>query len=175
MYRNGTRRYRNILLIFWLVYWIIAYFSVVQFFSVRNVVYRLLTPYLGTQEDNLVFFDYYVYGTERRFNEGLEKDIPKAKELLKLNNEGVVIKIEGEDDILSRGDYLLIRDHNVPEFNIEVYVAKNIFYRNMSIPFPTAVHFLEYHTERIIFWVFICCIVFVFSFGVRAFILRNVF
>ena len=126
------------------LYLIVAYI-LCSFVSARNVSFRLLTPFVSVDDNNLLFCDYFVYGTERRFNEGLITDVPAAKDRLKESGDAVVFKIPGRGKHIVFSDYSIVYDENVPELNIEIYVAKNIAVGKISLPFVTAETLIEHY------------------------------
>lgn len=128
---------------------IVLYVFVSLFVTARDVAYRMLTPLVETNEDNLVLFDYYVYGTEERFNEAMGKVVLPVKDELKKKGEAVVVKIPGKGERIFYSDYSVVFDESVPELNIEIHIVKNISLKKISVPFATAERLFEVYLARI--------------------------
>ena len=143
--------FRYVLLVCLTVLYVICPF----FLSARDISFCILTPFIDAEEKNLVLFDYYVYGTEQRFDEGMEKRVPQIKDKLKERNEAVIVKVPGNNVRRIYADYSVVFDQTVPELNIEIYVAKNVTFKNMSVPFVTAETLLERYLERFFKWFFV--------------------
>jgi hypothetical protein len=108
-----------------------------QVFS-DDLGYKLATSMSITQDDNLLLYDYQVYGTEERFNEGLIEDINDVKADFKERNEVLAIKIYGEKEtIVFHDDYLYMTDPDTPELNIEYYLVKDMEFNEMNVPSRT--------------------------------------
>ncbi|MBQ9276483.1 MAG: hypothetical protein IJ226_02710 [Clostridia bacterium] len=107
------------------------------------MAYCILTPFIDTDNENTVLYDYYVYATDRRFNEGLKKDIVKAVDDLQQRNEGIVVKVKGADKVINKNNFIIVYSEEIPDKNIEIYIAKNLEFTFASLPFRTAEMFLE--------------------------------
>ena len=111
--------------------------SFVVFGVTERVVYRALLPFVNTDEENLVFLDYKVYGNERLLDKNYKKYISAKTKFLKTNDEFVVVKIKGARRKTIESDYIIIYDDSVPELNVEIYVAKNVDFGVNSLPLKT--------------------------------------
>jgi hypothetical protein len=108
-----------------------------QVFS-DDLGYKLATSMSITQDENLLLYDYQVYGAEERFNEGLIEDVNDVKADFKERNEVLAIKIYGEKEtIVFRDDYFYMTDPDTPELNIEYYLVKDMEFNDMNVPSRT--------------------------------------
>jgi hypothetical protein len=90
------------------------------------------------EDENLLLYDYQVYGTEERFNQGLIEDVNEVKNDFKDRNEILAIKIYGEKEtIVYHDDYLYMTDLDTPELNIEYYLVKDMEFNDMNVPSRT--------------------------------------
>jgi|SRR6056297_2711774 len=109
-----------------------------------DLAYRLATSMSMTEEDNLLLYDYKVYGTEERFNQGLIEDVEAIKNNFKERNEIVGIKIHGETESIEyKDDYIFITDPDTPELNIEYYLVKDMEFNDMNVPSRTFIMLFE--------------------------------
>jgi len=108
-----------------------------QVFS-NDLGYRLATSMSIAEDENLLLYDYQVYGTEERFNQGLIEDVSEVKNDFKDRNEILAIKIYGEKEtIVYYDDYLYMTDPDTPELNIEYYLVKDMEFNDMNVPSRT--------------------------------------
>ena len=126
----------------------------------KELAFRFCTPYVSTESDNLVFYNYKVFGTENSFEKNLSQYIAKEKNFLKSKNEFAVVKIKGGYSVERKADYIFISDERVPDLNVEIYIAKNFEIGNNSLPLKTVVLLLQKAVTTII------CILFLIAFTV---------
>lgn len=98
-------------------------------------VYSFATSAADINENTLVMYDYKVYGTENRFNQGLDSDVLSQLSTFKERGEILLVKIYGEDEnLVYKEDYWLQTSGDVVELNIEYYIVPNIRIQNNSLP-----------------------------------------
>lgn len=98
-------------------------------------VYSFATSAADMNENTLVMYDYKVYGTENRFNQGLDSDVLSQLSIFKERGEILLVKIYGENEsLVYKEDYWLQTSSNVVELNIEYYIVPNIRIQNNSLP-----------------------------------------
>lgn len=91
-----------------------------------------------TSTESLLFYDYDVYGTEERFNDGLIQDIDIVESLFKERDEVLAVKIYGETDSMEiRNDYIFITSPDTPLLNIEYYLVQYMEFNDINIPCRT--------------------------------------
>ena len=129
----------------------------------KELGYRILVFYVNTETENLYFYDYKVYGTKKIFNAKFIDYVIKEKEILKDKNELTVVKINGENGVSVCGDFVLVRDVTVPELNVEIYIAKNIDFKNYSLPCKTVAVF-AFNTLNLLIEI-VYCVIFAAFFG----------
>lgn len=120
----------------------------------KELAFRFCTPYVSTESDNLVFYNYKVFGTENSFEKNLSQYIAKEKNFLKSKDEFIVVKIKGEYLVKHKADYILISEENVSDLNVEIYIAKNFDIGNNSLPLKTVVLLLQKIIKIIIYLLF---------------------
>ena len=167
--------FRHVFQFYLFIYLVLASFLVAYLVDFYDLSYRALTPYLGQEEENLVFFDYYAYGTERRFSKGLTEDVIQSTQKLKENREGAVVKVPGKKASIICENYILVYDENVPDLNIEIYVAKNVNFWAMSLPFPTVVSLVERYSQIIVFWIIVFLLFFDLFFCFKEIVFHDIF
>ena len=136
----------------------------VFFNPAQEIVYGVLTPFINVDEDKTILYDYLVYGTGRRMDEGYVIDVPEIIDKLKDRGEGIIIKEKGDSYKKTQYDYIFMRDEDVPELNIEIYIAKNVEFPFGSFPFRTSELFLENIVEKFLIYSSFC--VFLILYGV---------
>lgn len=100
--------------------------------------FMIATSLAITDESNMLLFDYKVYATEERFNEGMLNDVEKMKLAFRERSEIMAIKIYGENESIQiKDDYVFIVDQDTPELNIEYYLIKDMMFDEMSFPVRT--------------------------------------
>lgn len=100
--------------------------------------FMIATSLAITDESNMLLFDYKVYATEERFNEGMLYDVEKMKLAFRERSEIMAIKIYGENESIQiKDDYVFIVDQDTPELNIEYYLIKDMMFDEMSFPVRT--------------------------------------
>lgn len=100
--------------------------------------FMMATSLAITDESNMLLFDYKVYATEERFNEGMLDDVEEMKLAFRERSEVMAIKIYGENESIQiKDDYVFIVDHDTPELNIEYYLIKDMMFDEMSFPVRT--------------------------------------
>lgn len=109
----------------------------------KDVVFKFCTPYVNTEPENLVFYKYKVFGTEKSFQKNLYGYIEREKSFLKSKNEFIVVKINGKNSVDRKADYILIHEESIAELNAEIYIAKNFDFGNNSLPLKTLVVLLQ--------------------------------
>lgn len=98
-------------------------------------VYSFATSAADINENTLVMYDYKVYGTENRFNQGLDSDVLSQLSIFKERGEILLVKIYGEDEsLVYKEDYWLQTSGDVVELNIEYYIVPNFRIQNNSLP-----------------------------------------
>jgi hypothetical protein len=104
----------------------------------KKASYLLATSMAITKNDNLLLYDYQVYGNIERFEQGLLSDVQEVKLDFQERNEIVAIKIYGENNLIeTREDYIFIIDSETPELNIEYYLVKDLEFNDIYIPCRT--------------------------------------
>jgi hypothetical protein len=105
---------------------------------VDDQVYSLATSMAVTSDTNFLLYDYEVYSTVERFEEGLIEDVDVVKQAFKERNEIVAVKIySDENKIEFREDYIFIYSTQVPELNIEYHLVKDLNVADINIPIRT--------------------------------------
>lgn len=100
----------------------------------EDMPFQLATSMAITSDDNLLLYDYDVYGTIERFNEGLIVDVEETKLAFKERNEILVVKVPGDIERTEvKDDYIYITSKDVPELNIEYYLVKDMTVNGISI------------------------------------------
>ncbi len=148
-------------------YLLLSFLLIAFLFSERQLSYMVLTRFISLEDENVVLYDYYVYATDRRFAEGLEKDVNKAVVDLQKRGEGIVVKIKGDSKVVKHDNYILVYNERVPEMNIEIYIAKNVEFSFASLPFRTLENLFEDILSILIIFIylvlfeidiFLCCV-----------------
>jgi len=104
----------------------------------EDSTYEIATSMAILEDDNLLLYDYKVYGTEERFNQGMIEDVGQVKEDFRERHEIVAIKIYGERETYQiRDDDILITSPDTPELNIEFYLVKDLTYNDVNLPART--------------------------------------
>ncbi|XMB73212.1 hypothetical protein RJI07_04685 [Mycoplasmatota bacterium WC30] len=104
----------------------------------EDTPFRLATSMAITDDDNLLLYDYQVYGTEERFNDGLIYDVEEIKIAFQERNEIFLIKIYGIENTTELVDgVILITDPDIPELNIEYHLIKDMEVNNINIQCKT--------------------------------------
>jgi hypothetical protein len=104
-----------------------------------DLPYRVATSMAITDEDNLLLYDYKVYSTDTRFENGLVEDLAIQKAKFLERNEIMLVKIPGDPKVEFFDDYVLVQSQEVPELNIEYYLVQNISIADISVPARTLV------------------------------------
>ena len=100
--------------------------------------FKMATSLAITDESNMLLFDYKVYATEERFNEGMLDDVEEMKLAFRERSEIMAIKIYGESESIEiKDDYVFIVNQDTPELNIEYYLIKDMMFDDMSFPVRT--------------------------------------
>ena len=99
-------------------------------------------------EDNLIFFDEAEYSEDNYYVEST-KFIRRKKMLMKKQNEILVVKIYGEKSITYYDDYIEIADTSIPQYKVEMYLAKNADLGIATLPCKTAILFLKDNMAKI--------------------------
>lgn len=138
MFKAFDYKKKNNAIRFALRIFIIIFFIFFTVFGVtERFIYHTLLPFVNTDEENLVFLDYKVYGNERLLDKNCKKYISEKKGYLKEYDEFVVVKIKGSSRKIIKIDYIIFYDDSVPELNVEIYVAKNVDFGVNSLPLKT--------------------------------------
>lgn len=123
-----------------IIYSVIILFLIIFMIIIPKKVFDENAPFILaisiaiTDDDNLMLYDYDVYGTEERFNEGLDSDVSAVKADFKERNEILVVKIYDEDITTEvRNDYIFMTHPDIPELNIEYHLVKNVSINNIYI------------------------------------------
>jgi hypothetical protein len=96
--------------------------------------YRLATSMSIVESENLLFYDYDVYATEERFNQGLIDDVNEVKTDFKERFEVLAVQVYGDEEKVElRDDYIFITNPDTIELNIEYYLVKDLEFNDMSI------------------------------------------
>lgn len=104
----------------------------------NDLPFKMATSLAITDESNMLLFDYKVYATEERFNEGMLDDVEEMKLAFRERSEIMAIKIYGENESIQiKDDYVFIVDQDTPELNIEYYLIKDMIFDEMSFPVRT--------------------------------------
>ncbi|MDY0294684.1 MAG: hypothetical protein RBQ71_02640 [Acholeplasmataceae bacterium] len=91
-----------------------------------------------SDESNLLLYDYEVYATSDRFEQGLIDDVTETKATFRERNEIMAIKVYGlSNRIEYKEDYIVIYNQDTPELNIEYYLIKDMIFDEMSFPCRT--------------------------------------
>lgn len=91
-----------------------------------------------SEETNLLLYDYEVYATYDRFEQGLIDDVSETKATFRERNEIMAIKVYGlSNRIEYKKDYIVIYNQDTPELNIEYYLIKDMMFDEMSFPCRT--------------------------------------
>ena len=94
--------------------------------------------------ENVLFYDYKVYPTQERFENGLIEDVEIKLQDFKNRNEFMIIKIYGPSDkTYLSGEYLVIESDDVPDLNIEYYLLKDLKLDQITLPNRTFLTFFE--------------------------------
>ena len=134
---------------------LLCFFAFIVYADViKDVAFRISVPFVNTKPENLVFCEYKVFGTENSFDKNLFKYIEEEKNFLKSKDEFIVVKIKGEYLVKYKADYILISEENVPDLNVEIYIAKNFDIGNNSLPLKTVVLLLQKIIKIIIYLLF---------------------
>jgi hypothetical protein len=100
----------------------------------ESLSYRLATSMSIVESDNLLLYDYDVYATEERFNQGLIDDVDDVKADFKERFEVLAVQVYGyEAKVELRDDYIYITHPDTIELNIEYYLVKDLEFNDMSI------------------------------------------
>lgn len=109
-----------------------------------NLSFNIATSMVITDESNLLLYDYDVYATEARFNQGLIDDVDLVKSDFKSRSEILVVKIYGEEESIEiKDDYVFIVSPNTPELNIEYYLAKDMSFNNITFSCRTFIKLFD--------------------------------
>lgn len=108
----------------------------------KELSYKTIVYFVNTDDANLFLYDYKVYGHQNVFDKKYADYVKKEKNYLKSKNEIAVVKIRGKNNKTVKWDYVLLSDENVPELNVEIYLAKNADFDNNSLPCKTVLVFL---------------------------------
>ena len=101
-------------------------------------IYDIAVSSVSTADDNLVAYDIKVYGTQKRFDEGLTSDVALKVEEAKAQNQVLVVKIPGKiAKTENKGEYHILVDNAVPELNIEYYFARSVNLGSIVLPTNT--------------------------------------
>ena len=104
----------------------------------KDLPYTLATSMAITSDENMLLYDYKVYSTDERFNNGLIQDIEKVKSSFRDRNEVVAVKIYGTTSTLEvKEDYIFMTSPDTPELNIEYYLVKDMSFSGTNIPCRT--------------------------------------
>ena len=130
-----------------------------------NMAFFLATSMAITTEDNLMLYDYKVYGSEERFNEGLIEDVEEVKLDFLERNEIVAVKIHGSNNMTDiRDDSVFITSTDTPELNIEYYLVKDMEFNDINLPCRTFIMLFQ-DISRLINTIYLA-IFFVFSISI---------
>lgn len=100
--------------------------------------FRLATSMAVIDEDSLLLYDYQVYATENRFNQGLTDDLKTVHESFKSRSELLAVQVSGDEyRVEYREDYIFIINPDILELNIEYYVVRNLEFDGTTIPVRT--------------------------------------
>ncbi|XFA98501.1 hypothetical protein ACAG96_06445 [Candidatus Izemoplasma sp. B36] len=122
---------------------VLAIISPKRIFS-RQRGYEIATSMVILSDENLLLYDYDVYGTEERFNQGLILDVEEINSSFKERNEILAIKVNGDiDNVEIREEYIYITSTETPELNIEYYLVKDMEFNDINIPCRTFIMLFE--------------------------------
>lgn len=100
--------------------------------------FRIANSMAVVDENSLLFYDYQVYATEARFNQGLVEDFEEVINSFKSRSEIVAIQVNGDQYSLEyRDDYIFITNPEVPDLNLEYYLVRNLEFDGISLPIRT--------------------------------------
>lgn len=100
--------------------------------------FRLATSMALIDKDSLLLYDYQVYATEARFNQGLTDDLKTVHDSFKSRSELLAVQVNGNDyRVEYREDYIFINNPEIIELNIEYYVVRNLQFDGITIPVRT--------------------------------------
>lgn len=133
-----------------IIYSIILLTIIISIILVPKRVFDNQTPYLLassmaiTSDDNLLLYDYKVYGTDERFEEGLVNDVNTVKLDFMSRSELLAVKVYGNTDLIEIiDDYIFITSPLTPELNIEYYLVKDMAISDINIPCRTFIMLFE--------------------------------
>ncbi len=134
----------NILWVKTILYAFILVLVIVSVILIPKVIFKrdAATTYAislaSTDDVNLLLYDYDVYATTTRFNEGLIAAVDIVKQAFDERNEVLAIKVYGETKTIERrNDYIYITDPNTLMLNIEYYLVKDVALNDITIPART--------------------------------------
>ena len=104
----------------------------------EDASYELATSMSIIEDDNLLLYDYKVFGTENRFNQGLVDDVNEVKADFKERNEILAVMVYGQrETFVFKDDYIYITNPQTPELNIEFYLVKDLEINEVNLPART--------------------------------------
>ena len=140
---------------------------------VKDLVFSLSVRFLDTEENTLVFYKYKAFGTQNSFDKNSIDYIETEKDFLKSKDEFTVVKIRDESRVFYKRDYVIICDENVPELNVEIYIAKNIKIGAYSLPCKTTAFALQKILRILTFLIFVPCSVLLYAYIIRFLIFKK--
>ncbi|MGE4571294.1 MAG: hypothetical protein AB7E09_00970 [Candidatus Izemoplasmatales bacterium] len=106
--------------------------------------YELATSSIILEEDNLLLYDYKVYGTDQRFQRALSEDVEIVKQDFLDRNEIMAVKIYGEISTVKIYDnYVFLTDPETPTLNIEYYIVKDLEINNIQLSIRSFIMLFE--------------------------------
>lgn len=110
---------------------------------------KFITKRLVLNEDSLSFIDYKVYPNEKKYNEKHETDESTRASIYFENDSLIVVKERGTQETEFKSNYAVIYDANVPEFNVEYYLASSFKIFKNTIPTKTGIGFAKNLQEKV--------------------------
>ena len=106
----------------------------------REELYSISVSMANVVDDELVLYDYKVYGTSSRFELGIEEDVSEVFAKFKEHDEALAVRIHGDNkNVEYNGLYWIITDPETIELNIEYYIIPNLKFGNNILPIRTIV------------------------------------
>lgn len=129
---------------------VVGLFVMPKQFVSYDKVYSLAVSLADIKDETLVFYDYDVYATENRFQNGLNTDVNDKLVSFKERGELLLVRIPGSEiSLVNKGDYWLKTDPEAYELNIEYYLIPNVNWNGNSFPSRTSINLLKEISQKV--------------------------